>query len=276
LFIISRLAVSSFPAKAIVGVKNGDWAKYSVNMTWQSTISDTPEPDLNIEWIKFEVQNVVGNDVTANLTWHYNNGTETSSIQSGNILAQTGELSMMFIQADMKQGDNIGVWYPDISPTTFTLNETVSRNYIGVTREVNHLDVFFSTYDYDAHVVGYWDKATGVVCEFAIAMHYEYAEDSIDLSTSLTLTETNIWGPSQIWAQWWFFVAIVVIVVVIVVSFVFIGKHRRRPIVETETPETNQIVQESQTSPLVQTWSKKENSHLLSSSISIKQDEVNT
>lgn len=241
--IISPLAGSSFLAKATVGVKSGDWAKYSVSITWQSTIPDTPEPNLNIEWIKYEVQNVVGNDVVANVTSHYNNETEISSIQTGNILTQTGELGMMFIQANLSQGDSLGTWILDMgSFTTFTLNETVSRNYNGVTRKVNHLNVSVSTYPYEVNIVGYWDKGTGVACELATVMRYEYAGDSTELSWSFTLIETNIWGSSQIWAQWWFWAAIVVIAVAIIVSSIFI-RRRRRIMVEAEPSEPSQIVQ---------------------------------
>jgi len=246
LFIIFLLAVSSFPAEAIVGVKSGDWAKYSFNMSWQSTISDLPEPSdlMSVKWVRFEVENVFENDITANVATHFENGTETSSILSGNVLTQTGNLAMMFIQAELEQGDSIRVAtsYTD-STATFTIDETISRDYIGVTREVNHLDVSFSSAGYDMYIFGYWDKATGVACEIEETVSYYYAGESMLFSMSLTLTETNIWGLSPIWVQWWFWVAIVVIVVAIVVSFVFIRKHRRRTVVEAETSEPSQNVQ---------------------------------
>lgn len=246
MFIISLLAVSSFPAEATVGVKSGDWAKYSFSWSWQSTFEGLPESsDLkSIEWVRFEVESVFENDVTANVTNHFENGTETSSILSGNILTQTGNLAMMFIQAELEQGDSIRVATSGTGSTaTFTIDETVSRDYVGVTREVNYLNVSFSSAGNVIHIFGYWDKATGVVCEIEETVFYHYGQEKTTYTMSLTLTDTNLWGLSPIWVQWWFWAAIVVIAVVVVVSFFFIRKHRRRTVVEAETSEPSQNVQ---------------------------------
>ncbi|MDH5783848.1 MAG: hypothetical protein OEZ35_09375 [Candidatus Bathyarchaeota archaeon] len=231
LFVTLLLTVSSFPAKAVVGVRSGDWVKYSVSVLFQTNIPDFTEPSnlINREWVRYEVENVVGNNVTAKVTTHYKNGTEIPTRHSGDILTQAGELGMIFIQAEIKQGDNIDIRTSYTGNTeSFTVDETVSRNYIKVTREVNHLDVSFSSEDYDIHIFGYWDKATGVACEFTETASYDLAGEFMLLSVSVTLTETNIWGLSPIQVQW-FWAPIVAIAVVVVVSFVFIRRSRRRP-----------------------------------------------
>jgi len=231
LLITLLLTVSSFPAKAIVGVNSGDWVKYSVNVSWQTNIKNFTDPtDLkNREWVRYEVENVVGNNVTAKVTTHYKNETEIPRIHGGDILTQDGDLGMIIIQAEIKQGDNIYVRTSHTGSTeSFTIDETVSRNYIEVTREVNHLDVSFFSEDYYIHIFGYWDKATGVACEFTETASYDLAGDFMFLSVSVTLTETNLWGLSLIQAQW-FWAPIVAIAVVVVVSFVFIRRSRRRP-----------------------------------------------
>ncbi len=236
LLITLLLTVSSFPAKAIVGVKSGDWVTYSVDVSWQTNIEDFTDPtDLkNREWVRYEVENVVGNNVTAKVTTHYKNGTEIPRIHNGDILTQDGDLGMIFIKAEIKQGDNIYVRTSTGSTESFTVNETVSRDYIEVAREVNHLDASFLSEDYYIRIFGYWDKATGVACEFTEAAYSEIAGDVLFLSVSVTLTETNLWGVSPIQAQW-FWVAGVAIVVVVFVSFLiircaraFIRKRRRR------------------------------------------------
>lgn len=250
LFATFLLTISNFPAKAVVGVQSGDWVKYSVDVSWQSTITSIPEPSglMNTEWVRYEVKNVVGNDVTANVTTHFKDETETSTILTGDIYTQTGDLAVMFVPGEIKQGDNISVWTAYMgSPTIFSINETVLRNYIGTTREVNHLNVSFSVDILDLQLVGYWDKPTGVACEITVTVSASYLGDFMFASISHTLTETNLWGLSPIWVKCWFWVAVVAVLVVIVVSLVFIRKRKMRPIDETETSENSQIIRPKDT-----------------------------
>jgi hypothetical protein len=234
------LIVLSFPVEANVGVKSGDWAEYSVSSSWQSTISTlTPSYAIGMKWVKYEVTDVADNDITANVTAHYKNGTENSTVQTGNVLTQSGDLSLMFIQTDLGKGDSVGVWTSYMgSPESFTLNDTFSRNYLGTTREVNHLDASFSYSFLQMHFIGYWDRATGVACEILVEMSASSLGGSMTSSIAYTLTETNAWGGTPFWMQLWFQVIVIATSAVVVVSFVFFRKYRKRTSVRTEIPET--------------------------------------
>jgi hypothetical protein len=232
--------VSCLPVKAIVGVKNGDWIKYSISASWDTNVPNTPVPSYlaDLEWVKYVIQNVVGNDITASVTVHYKNGTETSNTVSASVLTQTGEISTFFVQAQMNKGDNIGV-YTSYGGTTesFPIDETVSRSYLGITRETNHIDKTFSSGGYDVHFVGYWDKTTGVAFEIAETFHNYYAGQYATLSISFTVAETSILSAFPFWMQWWFLTAIAVVICVVAVSVLLLRWHGKSAIVKTETTQ---------------------------------------
>jgi hypothetical protein len=231
------LAFSSFPVRAIVGVKNGDWIKYSISTSWDTNIPNNPAPSYltDLEWVKYVIQNVVGNDITASVTVHYKNGTETLNTVSANVLTQTGEVSTLFVQADMNKGDNINVMTSYGGTTkSFPISETISRSYLGITRDVNHIDTSFSSGGYDVHFIGYWDKATGVAFEIAETFHYFYGGQYSTLSISFTIAETSILSP--FWMQWWFLIATGIIITVVVISFLLIRRRRKHAVAKTEVP----------------------------------------
>jgi hypothetical protein len=216
------------PAKAIVGVRNGDWIKYSISTSWDTNIPNNPAPSYltDLEWVSYLIQNAVGSDITASATVHYTNGTETSNTVTANVLTQTGEVSTFFVQAQMNEGDNIIV-NTSYGGTTesFPIGETVSRSYLGITREINHIDKTFSSGGYDIHFIGYWDKATGVAFEIAETFHYYYAGQYATLSMSFTVTETSILTAPTFWIQWWFLTAIVVIACAVTVSILLVRRR---------------------------------------------------
>lgn len=231
LLVTFSLTILSLPVVARAGVRSGDWAEYSVSSSWQSTIPTfAPSDAMNMKWVRYEVTDVVENEIAANVTTHYNNGTETSTVQTVNVLTQSGSLSMMFIQAELAKGDSVGVWTSYMgSPTSYTLNETLSRNYLGTRREVNHLDASFSYGSVHMHFVGYWDKTTGVACEVLVTMSAHDLGGSMDSSLAYALTETNIWGATPVWMQLWFQVTVIAVSAVVVISLMLFRKYRKHP-----------------------------------------------
>jgi hypothetical protein len=231
------LTFSVLPADAVVGVKTGDWAKYSIGLSWDTSISVLPTPDLaEFEWVKYEVKNVTVDYVSALVTWHSKNGTETSKTLTVNVVNQTGDIrDNILVQADIKEGDNVGVWasYAGNS-TSLPINETISRYYLGAFRQVNHVDATYSASPYEIHFVGYWDKATGIACEIAETFHAHISGQNVDFSLTFTLTETNMWNPT-IWTQWWLWTAVLVITCIAVACALLVKRSRQHKAVATKT-----------------------------------------
>jgi len=231
------LGISCLPVKAIVGVKNGDWIKYSISTSWDTNVPNNPAPSYltDLDWVKYVVQNVDGNDITATVTAHYKNGTETSNTVSANVLTETGEIITFFVQAGLNKGDNINVWTSYEGTTkSFPIDETVSRSYLGITRETNHIDKTFLSGGYDVHFVGYWDKTTGVAFEIAERLHNYYAGQYTTFTISFTVAETSILIASPFWMQWWFLTTIAIVICVAAASLLF-RRRGKRTLVKTET-----------------------------------------
>lgn len=186
-----------------VGVDVGDWVKYDVVAVWASNGSDPePPPDFveinEIEWVQNTVLAISGTNITFQRVAHYKDGNETASIEYVDV--KTGFSSeigtLMFIPSDLAKDDIIRA-----SPTEhYSINETVARTYIGVTREANLLNISTVYDDPFENAITiftasyYWDKTTGVLCERPGA----YASYIQGVLTSLSISEkivgTNIWG----------------------------------------------------------------------------------
>lgn len=81
----------------------------------------------------------------AALTAYYMNGAETSNRVSANVLTETGEIVTFLVRAGLNKGDYANVWISyEGTSKFFPIDETVSRSYLGITRETNHIDKTFS------------------------------------------------------------------------------------------------------------------------------------
>jgi len=158
-------------AQSVVGVEVDDWVKYE---SWATFSSDDPNMQMpseliemnETEWVKNVVVDNSGGKVTFERVFHYSNNTETKNVEY--IDLDTGESSsdglFMFIPSNLEKNDLVYSTLED-----YWVNETVRRTYLGVPRDVNHLNVssyvvtgsqvtvFYANY--------YWDKATGILCE---------------------------------------------------------------------------------------------------------------
>lgn len=200
--LISPAAATS--VEIVVGVDEGDWVKYELAATWMSSSDGEPPAELieinKTEWVKNTVLAISGTNITFQRVVHYNDGNETASIEYVDI--ETGDSSdigtFMFIPRNLTKDDMVHA-----SPTEhYYINETVFRRYMGVMREMNHLNVSTVYYETQNLVTiftasYYWDKTTGILCERP-GTYASYIEGVMtSLSISEKIVDTNLWEPDM-------------------------------------------------------------------------------
>ena len=168
---LNAIPVSS--ASYTVGVTVGDWVKYTV-------VGAVPYLS-EYEWVRYEVKNVKGTNVTFELIIHYTDGGENIDYDRWDIA--TGSTPWI-IPADLTSDDA----FPFHSGTA-TMNATLPRVYGGASRMVHLLNL--SAYDDDTTLVGYWDQATGFLLDLVLT----YASPTGHWTGGYRLLETNLWLP---------------------------------------------------------------------------------
>jgi len=187
-------------AESTVGVEVGDWTKYNLMAT---LVSDDPNvqlpPDLiemnNTDWIKNVVVTISDTKITFERLIHYKDGNETKSVEYVNVA--TGESStngaFMFIPSNLGKDDLVHA----SSVEYYSINETIHREYIGATRDINHLNVSTISYDESSITVMtanyYWDKATGILCERPGMLVTFDGTYTTSFAISEKIVDTNIW-----------------------------------------------------------------------------------
>jgi len=156
------------------GVSEGDWAEYDVTLSGNATMP----PELNITWVKITVQEISATNITSEFLVHYSNGTEEAEIYLVDVDTGQGNGTGFFIAKDLSEGDLIYTDPPTgegpfgISFEGATINETISREYLGGDVEVNHLNITTVNISPGGNVTlsisYYWYRATGMLAELSI------------------------------------------------------------------------------------------------------------
>ncbi|HEY33033.1 MAG TPA: hypothetical protein G4O10_08010 [Dehalococcoidia bacterium] len=192
-----------------IGVEVGDWANYSItSFSYESNVPGLEEPPVelavlaSIEWFIGEVMEVSGNSVTMQAGTYYDDGTNQFETITGNPVAGTGNLSDSLAPENLSLGDQFYIWLEEWGlpgPQLATVSETTSRAYAGETRQANHVilnlphpDRGDFSFDY------YYDKETGIVCEWVTVFSHEVESYYTSFSWSGVITETNLWGPDSV------------------------------------------------------------------------------
>jgi len=215
-----------------VGVKAGDWAEYEFSTSWISTDPKATEPSKvteqrKLKEVRFYVKEVAGLNVTSELTLYFENGTETSETVLGDI--KEGSMSMFLVAADLQVGDAIAEF-----PAAPSINETLVKEYAGAKREVNHAKISLNLPFLNQTLDFYWDKKTGLLCEFLTnGTRYVLGGYSETITSSLKISKTNVWQPESFFTQWWLLLAVVA--VLIVVASISFFKLLRKPKAPEET-----------------------------------------
>ena len=102
--IIVSVSIIASPALAYgepsVGVKEGDWIEYNINVTG----TGTPPPTHDVRWMRFEILPVQGAAFSVNLTARYANGTIGSAIWKFNFTEGNVE-GWLIIPSNLGPGD---------------------------------------------------------------------------------------------------------------------------------------------------------------------------
>jgi len=208
----SQFVMAQFPSDYSVGLRVGDWVKYTGSV-----------PGQNFEWIKVSISSVSGTSVTVSVTYKVVGQAASDISSSGDVATGLGNIFPFIIPANLASGDTVPTpsYY-----SSLTISGVTTRSYAGASRSV----VFIGGYSMPGAGTGtlYWDRKTGVLVEISIV--------SEGISYSLKATETNMWSSSPI--DWimsnilWIILVLIGLVVVAVVALIFLKarKAQRVPV----------------------------------------------
>jgi hypothetical protein len=176
--------------KLSVGVKEGDWIEYEVNVSGTGSMPPTHD----VRWFRIEVlPPVEGAAFTTNLTSKYANGTLGSAIWKFNFTEGNVE-GWIIIPSNLGAGDT----FYDYSihtgvPVNVTIESEEQKTVLGATRTI--------TYGHDSIRHKEWDKATGLfigtteIYKNVTTRTGWYIEN---VTVTIEATTTNLWSPELI------------------------------------------------------------------------------
>jgi len=194
--ILGALALPVFAAQYNPGVSSGQYVTYG------NFVGSGPgyESFNDYGFLTLQVESVSGTTVTLLSTGQYNNGTalpgnNTTDVWNLETGTHNGIPSTQgpIIAAELNQGDEIP------PQNTYSVNQTVSKTYLGVARSVNTLDVTVSTPNYNSTLNYVYDKLSGMLLEASSTTSTQADPSPIVSAYSYSITETNIFtstGPS--------------------------------------------------------------------------------
>jgi len=150
-----------------VGVYIGDKFRYSITATWSSDDPNATAPDWigdykNTEWLEVSVTAISGTNITGKFAQRFRNETENTVDGWVDVDAGNGTLRNFFISANLAAGDTL---YNSPSYSTWLINGTVPRTYLGSVRDTNYINITkpegINLWNYSL----YWDKLTGVLVD---------------------------------------------------------------------------------------------------------------
>jgi hypothetical protein len=193
--IYSQVCIS---AQITLGVKKGDWIEYNLNYSG-SAPSEYPK------WIKIDVLNVEGTNITAKLTLLRIDG--TTQTVNGTYDLETGVLDLLLIPANLDLGDDF--FHADFG--NVLIDGIEEYTYCDANRIVNHATI--------EGIECHWDKITGIL------LQSEHSTD--DFNQKMVADKTNMWE-AQIFGldSIIFYILILVILVIIAIVVVIVLKKR--------------------------------------------------
>jgi hypothetical protein len=168
--LIVILPIVTVFAEVSIGVRQGDWIQYNVN------VKGNPPGDHNIQWASMNVTNVQGTAITLDIQTLFNDGTLYPERITLNLA--TGILGDDFF---IPKNLNVGDKFYDAYQGNITITSIKQQTVAGAQRSV----VLGST-NYTSYV---WDRETGtLVAATSIEPDYTMVTDT---------NSTNIWQPEE-------------------------------------------------------------------------------
>lgn len=203
LFAIPLVLGQNVSGTDLMGVKVGDWVKYNVMRIGPESVAWTPPPMERAVWIKVEVQDLSGTNVTALEIIHPTDGSDSVSTITWDLQDASALWFHFIIASNLDPGDKVGdytVWVNEtgaFKDVELTLNDTISRAYGGVTREVNVLRftelVSYFGYWNNNTLEYYWDREIGILLERIWQTRYVELGSTPMSTLKLEIADTNIW-----------------------------------------------------------------------------------
>ena len=154
----------------IVGVKVGDWVKYTVN----GAAGSESNPEIST---KAEVIKISGSNVTVTLTHYYKDGTTSTETRTLDVSKELGSIT----SANLNVGDSRVSYGGNNEP--ITVSQILTKTYNGVSRKVVYFN--YNNATYGQSLQAYYDQQTGFLLEDNISMFGMSVHDILD--------STNLW-----------------------------------------------------------------------------------
>jgi hypothetical protein len=194
LLTITLLAAFATPVFATTynpGVTVGQYVKYGNFVGTGQGFEQFNDYD----WLKLQVTNVSGSEVTLLSTGQYKNGTAIPGNDTTNVWdVATGNQNGVpitegpIIAANLNQGDQIP------PPNTYSVNQTNTALFLGVSRSVNVLDVDVFTENYNTTLSYVYDRASGMLLQSISQTTTQAQPQPVKSTYAYTVIETNIFG----------------------------------------------------------------------------------
>jgi uncharacterized membrane protein YozB (DUF420 family) len=164
----SMATAVSASAEPAVGVKQGDWIEYNVNVT------GSPPPIHDINWFRIDITDVETTAFQANVTNRFVNGSDSSALWNFNF--SDGEVEgWVVIPANLNAGET---FFDASKPANITIQGQEQKTVAGAIRTI--------TYANDSQRTKEWDKATGV--------YTQSTEVLKNFTVVSEATATNMWA----------------------------------------------------------------------------------
>jgi PKD repeat protein len=180
-----------------VGVKVGDMVKYgNFRSLWASESPSAVPPQIlytvnNTLYVVNTVVDVSNITVSFESRTIYRNGTEQVEVKNIEVIYGSSLGNLPILAADLEAGDRVSL-AEDFPP--YCINSTSLRDYCGVMRQTNLLNVtqVYTTTAYRTKL--YWDKATGLLTEYRVNITELTEDDALSLSLiSYNMVDNNVW-----------------------------------------------------------------------------------
>ena len=189
--LLAAFAVPAFAQTYSPGVTVGQYVKYG---NFVGTGTDF-ESFNDYDFVKLQVTNVSGSVVTLLSTGQFKNGTAVpgnNTVEVWDVATGTENgvpnTQGPIIAANLNQGDQIP------PPNAYTINQTNSAIFLGVTRSVNVLDVDILTESYNTTTSYVYDQVSGMLLQTISQTTTQAQPQPVKSTYAYTIIETNIFG----------------------------------------------------------------------------------
>jgi len=251
--------------QSAVGVQEGDNFTYNFEVTWVSSNQNLPVPEqlstlnqthsihMNVTY----VGSISADFAVTTTKW---DGTQTSELGHIGVVSGMGTQNVLLfiIAANLTGGEKV---YPESDSSAvaagaaagaFTITETVTRTYLGVTKTVNHFherNTNETTGDY-GDKDAYYDQQTGVLMEMTTT-HYVASTDEVDTEHWKIVQFNTVSNPSDggnnngtngtnsnggLPDLLTFTLIGVVVAIIVVLAAVLVSRRRKKPQIQAPPP----------------------------------------